>query len=195
MILYLQIEKIGNHLNALSPLMDKYQHGDASFPDGALKWLEEAEKTLGMLRLPEGSEMSVLRGRIVKAAEISTISEGHVRRSVIRRARNVAAAEALEQAEATLRKRLLTAEERLKFFEEKLCEGLTAMMLQIPLPEKSKSHTEWLNQVWIQLRQQQSTRPLSLYITSSLSPFDRSIILDRVCSRVIDEGIAHHPNE
>jgi hypothetical protein len=137
--------------------------------------------------------MSALRGRIIRSADVSACSEGRGTRAALRRARNGAAADALERAEAVLRGRLLIADERLRLFEEKLCEGMTALMLQAPLPEMNMPHTEWLNEIWILLRQQQSTRPLYLYMSASLSPFDRNVILDRVSSRIIDEGLAHSP--
>lgn len=191
MILCVQIEKLNSFLSTLAPLMDRYQRGELSFVDDALKWLEEAEKTMSSLRIPEGAEMSALRGRIIRSSDTSTNSGDHTTRSAIRRARNAAAAEALERAEAILRNRLLAAEERLKLFEDKLCEGITALMLQTPLPEKTLPHRQFLDRVWDLLRQQKSTRPLALYIAASLTPFDRSFILDRVLSRVIDEELAH----
>lgn len=193
MILSVQIEKLSSYLGTLAPLMDKYQRGELSFPDDALKWLEEAEKTMSRLRLPEGAEMSALRGRILKAADVSTSPENHLTRTAIRRARSAAAAEVLERAEAILRSRLLAAEERLRLFEDKLCEGMTALMLQTPLPEKTLPHMERLNRVWNLLRQQQSTRPLALYLTASLTTFDRSFILDRVLSRINEEELAPSP--
>lgn len=190
MILAVNIEKLTSHLSTLAPLIDKYQFGEPSFADDALKWLEEAEKIMSQLRLPEGSEMSALRSRIIRATDVSTLDNKSTR-SHLRKARNAAAAEALDRAESIMRGRLLTSEERLKFFEEKLCEGMTALLLQTPLPEKRGSYMEWLNLVWNTLKQEQSTRPLTLYITASLTPFDRSLILDRVLSRVTKEKLEH----
>jgi hypothetical protein len=190
MILAVHLDKLAFHLSNLAPLIDQYQYGEPDFADNALKWLEEAEKIMSQLRLPEGSEMSALRSRIIKAVDVSAL-ESKATRSNLRKARNVAAAEALERAESIMRSRLLTAEERLRFFEEKLCEGMTALLLQTPLPEKKGSYTEWLNLVWDHLRQEKSTLPLVLYITASLTPYDRSLILDRVLSRVIKEKLTH----
>lgn len=189
MILSIQIEKFSSFLSTLAPLIDQYQRGELGFADDALKWLEEAEKTMSMLRLPEGAEMSALRGRIIKTADVLTNQEGHTTRSALRRARNAAAAEALERAESIMRNRLLEAEERLKLFDEKLCEGMTAFILQTPLPEKTLPHMEWLNKIWNQLRQEQSTRPLALYISASLNSIDRSFILNRVLNRITEEEL------
>lgn len=184
MILCLQFEKIGACLSALAPVMDRYQLGEVTFPDHALKWLEEAEKTLSSLRLPDGAEMSALRGRILKAADSLPAEDAKPARSAVRRARNASAADALERAEAILRGRLLAAEERLKLFEDKLCEGITAFLLQNTLPDKVPAHQTWLLLVWNEIRQFQATRPLALYLAASLSQVDRCFILDRVLSRV-----------
>lgn len=183
MILCVQIENIRVCLNSFAPLMDRYQRGEVNFPDDALKWLEEAEKTMSALRLPDGAEMSSLRGRILKAADALATDDAKPPRSAVRRARNAAAADALDRAEAILRNRLLTAEERLKLFEDKLCEGMTAFLLQNLLPDTVAPHQTWLLLVWDRLRQFQATRPLTLYLAVSLSQVDRSFILDRVLSR------------
>lgn len=190
MILAVQEEKLTSYLKTLAPLIDQYQNGEPAFADNALKWLEEAEKIMSQLRLPEGSEMSSLRSRIIKAVDVPT-PESKLTRSQLRKARNAAAAEALERAEVIIRGRLLPASERLHFFEEKLCEGITALLLQMQLPENNGSYAEWLDLIWDQLRLEQSTRPLALYITASLTPFDRRVVLDRVLNRVTNEKLEH----
>ena len=189
MILCVQIDKLDSCLKTLAPLMDGYQNGKPSFPDDTLKWLEGAEKTMGMLRLPEGAEMSVLRGRITKATDALPADDGRPKRAAIRRARNAAAAEALERAEAIMRRRLLDAEERLKHFEDKLCEGITAFLLQNSLPEKAASNQAWLNQIWGRFNRFQATRPLAIYIAASLTKVDRNYILDRVLARAAENEI------
>ncbi len=190
MILAVHLEKLTSYLSTLALLIDQYKSGEPDFADNALKWLEEAEKIMSQLRLLEGSEMSALRSRIIKVADASAL-ESKATKSNLRKARNAAAAEALERAESIMRGRLLTADERLRFFEEKLCEGMTALLLQSPLPEKRGPYTEWLDLVWDLLRQEKSTHPLVLYITASLTPYDRSLILDRVLNRVTKEKLAH----
>lgn len=190
MILAVHVTELTNYLNTLAPLIDRYQRGEPNFADDALEWLEEAEKMMSKMRLPEGSEMSALRSRIIRSVDTS-ILEGKETRSKMRKSRNVAAAEALDRAESILRGRLLASEERLRFFEEKLCEGMTALLLQAQLPEKKKVDADLINLVWDQLRQEQSTRPLALYITASLTPSDRSFILYRVLSRVTKVELEH----
>ncbi len=189
MILCVQIDQLSSCLSTLAPLIDRYRNGNPSFPDDTLKWLENAEKTMSLLRLPEGAEMSALRGRILKASDALPADEGRPKRTAVRRARNAAAAEALERAEAILRRRLLDAEERLRHFEDKLCEGMTAFLLQNALPGRTLAHQVWLNQIWTSFQKFQATRPLAIYIAASLSEADRSYILDRVVARVAENEL------
>jgi hypothetical protein len=177
----MQIEELTTFLRKLSSLIDCYQRGEFGFPDKVLEWLEEAEKILSKLRLPDGSEMSALRGLILKTTDQQTASDS---RSSIRRAKNVAAAEALERAEKVMRERILTAEERLKVFEDKLSEGMTAFMLQNVLPEMESSRQKWLIDIWSEIRKFKPTQPLAIYLASSLSQADRCYILDHVISKL-----------
>lgn len=190
MPLCFEVQKLSQELETLGPLMDLYQAGDYAFPEHSLKWLADAEKTLSSLRVPEGAELATLRGRILKVADTFAATEGQGKRSQLQRARNAAAADALDRAETILRNRLLTAEERLRLFEEKLCEGMTALLLQTSLPEKCKPRNEWLNRVWDLLRTQPPTRPLATYLAASLGTIDRSYLLHRVLCRLDDIAIA-----
>jgi hypothetical protein len=186
MIFCVQLEKLGAQLATLSPLFGRYQRSDPLFAEGALQWLEEAEKAMSTLRLPEGAEMSALRGRILKAPDALPAGESRPTRAALRRARDSAAAEALERAESILRRRVLAAEERLKFFEEKLCEGVTAFLMQNELPPRGPAHQAWLLRVWESFRQFAATRPLAVYMAASLASTDRCYLLDQVLARVLE---------
>lgn len=142
---------------------------------------------MSALRLPEGAELSVLRGRIIQVQDrIVRTDPGQSLRSQVRRGRNTAAAEALGRAEEILRRRVQAAEERLKHFEDKLCEGVTAFLLQNKLPEETSGglRQSWLNQVWNEFKQFQPTRPLALYLHTALPSVDRLYLLDAILSRM-----------
>ena len=189
MIISMHVEKLSPHLAGLSKLLDAYQQGDPSFPDAALRWLDEAEKTMGALRIPEGSEMSVLCASILKSTDALRSRErgsddDGPSRSLLRAARNAAAATAIQRGEEILRVRVKNAEDRLGQFEEKLCEGMTALLLLVPLPNGAAGRASWLAEVWGLLRQQESTKALALYVAASLSMVDRLYILDRILTRM-----------
>lgn len=184
MMLSVQIEKIGPHLQALTPLLDAYQRGDPGFPDDALKWLGEVEKTMASLRLRDGSELSSLRGRIIRAADSLNAGDERPTRSQVKSARNHAAAEALERAEAILRGVTRASEERLQRFEDKLCEGVTALALLVDIPARNGSTVQWLEAVWRLMRAQDSTRPLAIYLGASLTTVDRLFLMEAVLGRL-----------
>lgn len=62
MILFVQVEKITEFLATLSPLIDEYKAGNYAFAVRAIDWFQGAEDLMSSLRLPEGAEMSSLRG-------------------------------------------------------------------------------------------------------------------------------------
>lgn len=185
MFLSVQIGKLRPNLDQLPTLLDLYQRGEPRFPDEALAWLSDVEKTMASVRVRNVSEFPVLRGRILKAADALHNREEKPSRSLVRSARNVAAAEALERAEEIIRGVITTNEERLQKFEDKLCEGITALALLTPLPPRIGTTTHWLSQIWRLLRSQDSTRPLATYLGTALSTIDRQFILEAVLSRLL----------
>lgn len=185
MFLSVQIGKLRPNLDQLPTLLDLYQRGEPRFPDEALAWLSDVEKTMASVRVRNVSEFPVLRSRILKAADALHNREEKPSRSLVRSARNVAAAEALERAEEIIRGVITTNEERLQKFEDKLCEGITALALLTPLPPRIGTTTHWLSQIWRLLRSQDSTRPLATYLGTALSTIDRQFILEAVLSRLL----------
>ena len=187
MVLIIQLEKIRDFLASLSKLMDEYKMGNYAFPIKSIEWLEEAEKIMSTLRLPEGAEMSTLRAQILKAGDIAKDDDGNRTRSSIRRACNAAAADSLTRAESILRNRILQAEDKLAHFEEKLCEALTAAVLVdcFTMPPQTPRQT-WLNQVWFELSQHASIKPTTVYLATSLLAADRLYLLDKVMNRLFE---------
>ena len=196
LILCLQTQRLRAQLASYPALIDEYQRRETEFPEHAIGWIEAAEKLMAMLQLPDSTELASLRGRILKVEDNLASGEGStVSRTTIRRARNAAAADSLERAESVLRGRLLGAEERLKQFEDKLCEGMTAFLLQNTLVPQGGGRQEWLLQVWAQFAQFPATRPLSLYLASALAQVDRCFILDNVLQRVATLDRPHPPSD
>jgi hypothetical protein len=131
MLLAMRVENIGERLRGLGAVVDRYERGDPEFPEAAVAWLRGCEQLLLGLRLREGAELATLRGSITRAGETSAIEdpERMSRRGAARRARSVAAAGALERAGAILQQVAAEAEARLRHFESKLTEALTAAVL------------------------------------------------------------------
>ncbi|MEO5373289.1 MAG: hypothetical protein H7840_03300 [Alphaproteobacteria bacterium] len=184
MILCQQIERLSPHLKSVSQLMEEYAAGNIAFPELALKWLDDAEKQLASLRVSGSSELATLKGRVLRAADGLHTGDEKPARSKVRSARNVAAMDALQRGEEILRGTVIDAEERLQRFEDKLCEGMTALALQVEIPSRSIPMTEWLGVVWMLLLENAATRPLATYLATSLSVVDRLFLLDTVLSRL-----------
>ena len=186
MILSMQIKELNEQLALVSPMVDLYKKGDATFPDKVIGWLESTEKTMSQLHLPEGSEMSSLRSKILKNGDILRTGDNRATRSELRKSRNAEAASSLERAEEIIRLRLRMSEDRLTEFENKLCEGITAFLLENELPPNHGNYTYWIQQIWELFAHQQSTKALAIYLSASLAAFDRMFIMERVISRVCE---------
>ena len=186
MILAMQTKELGERLSLVAPLVDLYKKGDATFPEKVINWLEVTEKSMSQLHLPEGSEMSSLRSKILKNNDILYPGREKPTRSELRKSRNAEAASSLERGEEILRVRLSMSEDRLTEFENKLCEGVMAYLLENELPPNTGDYATWLRNVWEVFAQQPATKALAIYLSASLSAFDRSYILDKVLSRVCE---------
>lgn len=187
MIHVLTIEKIRGQLAHLPSLLERYQRGDLDFPDITVAWLETVEKELGNLRLTELSELAILRGRVLKAAEETGLADSPIggKRAHQRARRNTAAVESADRAESILRNRIQQSETRLQAFEDKLCEGLTAFLLENPLTgDAGPSSESQLRNLWQSLAQYAPTRPLIIYLSVALASTDRFYLLGQVMRRM-----------
>ncbi|MCA9690038.1 MAG: hypothetical protein KC636_10550 [Myxococcales bacterium] len=190
MILCVRVEQLRDHLTAVGPLLDRHERGDLDFPTKASAWLREAEATLTSLRLPEdAAALASLRAEITKAGEVARAGGDAAvsPRALARRARVTAAADALAQASARLRERVLEASARLEHFEEKLIEAMTAAVLVdlIPLPP-TRPWERWLARAWQGLVTHAATRPTAAYMGAALRSPDRLYLLDRVLTRLLE---------
>jgi hypothetical protein len=191
MIWSVRLQMIDTHLATLAPLIDVYAKGDPNFVPRVLAWLEESEKMMSRLHLPEGAEMSSLRGQILKAADTAKDEEGRPTRRAIRHAQNAAAADALTRTEALLQARAREAEQKLEHYEEKLVQAVTAAGLikgTIP-PPTGESREKWLRQIWANLTRHDALRPTTMYLASALTAADRLVLLDRIMSRLLEPDL------
>jgi hypothetical protein len=143
------------------------------------------------MRAREGAELASLRGAITRAGERVGLDERESpRRGLVRRARAVAAAESLERAGALLQQLAGDAESRLRHFETKLTEALTAAVLVGLVTAPHEPRERWLSLVWQRLAAHQATRPTAVYLAASLRAPDRLYVLDRVLSRLCEAELA-----
>lgn len=187
MLLSMRVESIGERLRGLGAVIDRYERGDPEFPEAAIAWLRGCEQLLLGLHVREGAEIAALRGSITRAGERCAPDEAErtSRRSAARRARAVAAAEAIERAGAILQQTAAEAESRLRLFETKLTEALTAgVLVGLVAPPAGEPRERWLARIWQRLAGHQATRPTAVYLAASLHAPDRLYVLDRVLARL-----------
>jgi hypothetical protein len=191
MLLAMRIEGIGERLRGLGGVVDRHERGDPEFPEAAITWLRACEQLLLGLRIREGAELATLRGAIVKAGErLVDDDSGTSRRTAARRARAVAAADSLERANTLLQQIAAEAESRLRHFEAKLTEAMTAAVLVgLVEPPPDEPRERWLARVWQRLAAHQATRPTTVYLAAALHAPDRLYLLDRVLARLAEPDL------
>ncbi|MEE9385272.1 MAG: hypothetical protein V3V08_17845 [Nannocystaceae bacterium] len=181
-------ERLLQQLDGLAPVVNRYLAADFAFPAVAIAWLDAAEKEMARLRLPQGARLSALRATIVAAGD-ALEGDGHKekpRASAVRKAKNAAAAVALEGAEEILRSQVLESDRYLEGFERKLEETITrAVVAEILPPAQPQDYAAWLRKVWFAIAEHEATRPMCTYIATALGASDRLYVLDSVLSRLM----------
>lgn len=186
----IRLERLDAKLREISGLIDLYTNRDPTFPARVMLWLDSVEKVMSELRLPEGAELSVFRGNILKAEDTARSDEGKQTRRAMSQARNAAACEALESAERLMLERVREAEERLTHFENKLVEATTAAALLRIIPRRGPESREiWLRGIWGALVARQEIRPTTVYLAAALKSVDRLYVLDRVMNRLTEQDL------
>ncbi|MGK0422223.1 MAG: hypothetical protein ACJAT9_001908, partial [Polaribacter sp.] len=162
------IEELKKRSKLVPFLIDMYKKGDSNFSRHVIEWLEKNEEIMSKLHLSEGGEMSVLRSRILKFTDVYRPADERLTQSALRKGKNAETASVVERAEEIIRIAIQESEERLLQFENKLCEGMTAFLLENELPPQGRNYMGWLNQIWQMIKAQGSTRALAMYISASL---------------------------
>tara|TARA_B110000908_G_scaffold59738_1_gene72486 strand:- start:399 stop:977 length:579 start_codon:yes stop_codon:yes gene_type:complete len=186
------IEELKKRSKLVPFLIDMYKKGDSNFSRHVIEWLEKNEEIMSKLHLSEGGEMSVLRSRILKFTDVYRPADERLTQSALRKGKNAETASVVERAEEIIRIAIQESEERLLQFENKLCEGMTAFLLENELPPQGRNYMGWLNQIWQMIKAQGSTRALAMYISASLVAYDRTYILDKVISRLSEDELQAH---
>lgn len=192
MINCMVIEELKKRSKLVPFLIDMYKKSDSSFSKHVIEWLEKNEEIMSKLHLSEGGEMSVLRSRILKFTDTYRPADERLTQSALRKGKNAETASVVERAEEIIRIAIQESEERLLQFENKLCEGMTAFLLENELPPQGRNYMVWLNQIWQMIKAQNSTKALAMYISASLVAYDRTYILDKVISRLSEDELQAH---
>ncbi len=170
-------EMFTSHLERLSGLASLYRDGSPHWLPESEAWLIESEKLMARFRFAEGSRIAAARGNIAKAMDMPPGEGQSPRRQAERRCR-AAAQEALDEAARLMTMRARQSEEKLQAFEEKLCEGVTAYLLQHPLVEDGITPTA--SGLWQGLKAYEATKALALYMETALGHQDREYLMENI---------------
>jgi hypothetical protein len=174
-------EMLFAHLEQIPTLASLYRQNAPSWLPQAEQWLAEAETRMARFRFPEVGVIAAARGDISKAQDALPIPELRSRRQE-EKARNAAAWAAVDETARLITERSRQSENRLRAFEDKLCEGLTAYFLQHPREEGSEKPNP--AGLWRGLKECEATKALALYVETSLGAQDREYLLEQVVCRL-----------
>jgi hypothetical protein len=179
----MQAEKLRDCLARLNDVVIRYEMGQLDFAKLALEWLSKAETQLREERLPQASEVLTARTNVIASRERSM--EKGIHGTARRRAEAIAAIDAICLGETLLRKRLLTLEDEIDAYEDKLVEAVTGLTVLGHLPPMSGiGRNVWTQQVWNALETQEATRPTAVWLSTALATPDRMFLLDRILQRL-----------
>jgi hypothetical protein len=179
----MQAEKLRECLANLNNVVIRYEMGRLDFSKLALDWLSKAETQLREERRPEATEILTARTNVISSIDRSKEEGKHG--TARRRAEAIAAIDAICVAETLLRKRLLTLEDEIDAYEDKLVEAVTGLTVLGHLPSMAGvGRNFWAQQVWSALETQEATRPTAIWLSTALAVPDRMFLLDRVLQRV-----------
>lgn len=175
-------EMLFAHLEKLSGPASLYRKNSPSWLPQAEYWLEEAQAHMIRFRFPEAGLIAAARGGIAKAGDAFQRG-GLLSGRQTEKARNTAAWEAVQETARLLTERARQAEDWLRAFDDKLCEGLTTYFLQHPIDVENGEKPGPAG-LWRGLKGCEATRALALYVETSLSSQDRQYLLERIVLRL-----------
>jgi len=188
-MLALTREKLVAHLQLLPPLIDRYQRRDPSFPEKAVAWLTEVERSLLQVRSPLASLVTVSRGRI------QAVSDGYrdptitTERRSKRRSGAATVLLILGHVEAHLRERVNDLDAKLDGWRDKMAEFIAvATSNGTTLPPPSEPREAWLQTIWKSFNVSGENQTKYNYLNATMSRFDRLYILNGLLENFLNGG-------
>jgi hypothetical protein len=180
-------EKLVEHLQQSTNLVQLYQNRDGLFAEAVLNWLAATEETLSQLRHPLISLVAAERARILAARDGFREPSLGSARITARKAMSAIAALAIDRVQADLRGAINTVDLRLDAMREKMAQLLAVATTKTPIPMPPTDPRElWLSKVWSGLNVNGDTQGMYRYLCAALTSSDRLQILDEVLTNLIE---------
>jgi hypothetical protein len=165
-------------LLTLPEMIDAYQRNEIGFASRSAAWLQELEQSLMQLRSPLASTVANQRARIVSALDgYSEALAGHERISR-RKAVNITASLALDEAEKVLTSRIAEIDQKFDGWREKLAQFVSVASGSVPIPlPPTEPRSVWLKQTWLSWQTVNETRAMYTYLNTAMTRSDRLYLL------------------
>lgn len=179
-------ERLVDHLQRASALVDTYARRDPDYPRRVLAWMTELEETLGQLRSPLASMVAAERGLITAVDDGLRPPEVLRERISPRKAIRATASLSLAHVEGSLRSEVASIDHKLDEMRERMAQlmAIATNSHPIPLPVRDPRQA-WLDGVWAGLAGNGETRSLYTYLNAALTAADRSYLLNEILMNLI----------
>jgi len=181
-------EKLISHLLQIPPLVDLYQNHDPLFAERVVDWLSELEESLGQMRLPTAGMAASERALILAIADGYRDQEIEVSSRRPRKAKQAAAALAINRMQSELRRRIEEIDEQFDAWRERMAQFIAVAINSnhIPLPP-TEPRNAWLSNIWKSWGSNGETQSMYNYLNAAMTQGDRIFLLDELISNILDE--------
>jgi hypothetical protein len=180
-------ERLTEHLQQASALVDAYARHDHDYPRLVLAWMTEVEDTLGELRSPLRSMVVAERGKVTAVEDGLRLPEILRDRASARKAMRATASLSLAHVEEALRAEIDAIDRKLDEMRERMLQlmAIATNSHPIPLPITQPKQA-WLRKVWAGLAGNGETRSLYTYLNAALATADRTYLLDELLRNLLE---------
>ena len=180
-------EKLLDHLQETSHLIDLYQQHEASFVAEVVAWMGRVEESLGQLRLPLSSLVAAERARILAVGDGYRDPALVGERLTARMAARAVASLGLARVQDELRRKVAAIDSQFDAWREKMAQLLAIASVKAPIPlPPSEPREAWLAMVWKGLDVGGEVQGMYRYLGSAMAQGDRTFLLDEVLGNLIE---------
>lgn len=183
-------ERIVEQLLKIPALVDHYRNQNNAFPDLAVQWLQDSERSLESFRLPLVSRLAGLRGMMLAAGDGLSDAASQARNQ--RKARRSATMQLLQQAEEALRSHCQKIDDQLDDYRDKLAQILAVASSRSALPGGNAGSISYIDSLWKTATAAQENTTMAQYIAARLSDTDRRYLLMDIVGQMMSAGAVNN---
>jgi len=187
-MLFVEREKLTQHLLKIGDIISAYQRHDPAFVDRVVDWLNAVEQDLQQFRNPLASFLASERGKIVAVKDGYRDQQISGEKLSNRKAMSASASLALSRSEEALRTEIHDIDSKFDVCREKMSQLLAVSSSKNPIPfPPGDPRIDWLRQVWANLGKVEEAKAMYNYINAIMQSSDKYHLLDELIGNMTSE--------